>query len=104
MICANVCFGIVGALLVQLFIPKSTTISTVNITGLVDSFVKETAKQSLTSAEMEQKVNQFGEQLQQTIVQLAKQKNTVLLPNEAVIAGTNDLTGEVEKRIKGRKI
>lgn len=102
MVGSQLCFGILGALIVQLTIMHRTTpaIVTVNITGLVDSFIRETTKQSLTQVEMKQKVTRFGEQLNKTVTQISKQKHLILVPSEAVIAGSMDLTPEIANQIK----
>ncbi len=94
-------FGMLGALLIQmLFSFKTPTIATINITGLEDSFIKETSKQALSPMEMKQKVTGFAKILNQSVAELAKQKHLVLLPSEAVIAGSHDLTPEVANRVK----
>jgi hypothetical protein len=97
-------FGMLGALIIQIifsFMPfKVPMIATVNITGLEDSFIKETSKQALSPNEMKQKVTVFAKSLNQNVTELAKEKHLVLLPREAVIAGSHDLTPEVANRIK----
>lgn len=94
--------GMVGALIVQLWFVshQRSTISTVNITGMVSSFVKETAKQNLSVNEQQKKVSQFGLTMQKVIDETANNRNTVIFPSEAVIAGSEDLTQEVVMRIK----
>lgn len=101
--CSQLCFGALGALIVQLVITHQSTpiIATVNITGLEDSFIRETAKQPLSQTEMKQKVALFADRLNKTVFQLAKQKHLILVPSEAVIAGSPDLTQEVANQVKG---
>lgn len=98
----QLCFGIVGALLVQVAMTRDSlpAIATVNITSLVDSFLHETANQSLSGSEKKQRIIDFGNRLDHTISQLAAKRHLVLMPSEAVIAGSPDLTQEVANRIK----
>ncbi len=98
---SQICFGMLGALLILAIFHKNTpTIATVNITGLQDSFIKETSKQSLSDEEKKQKVEIFANKLNQSIIQIAKEKNAVILLNEAVISNHADFTQEVAKEIK----
>ncbi len=99
---SQLCFGALGALLVQLFFIQhtSSSIATVNITALQDSFVRETAKQSLSQDEMKQKVTQFSRQLNQAINKIANEKHVTLLLTEAVISDGKDYTQEVVNRVK----
>ena len=100
----QIVFGMVGALIMQIFfiflIHPAPSIATVNITGMVDSFVKETAKQTLTPDTMKQKVSQFGEGLNKTLQVLSDKKHLIIVPSEAVIVGATDLTETVQRNIK----
>ena len=94
-------FGMLGALLVLSFTHKvMPTIATVNITGLEDSFIQETSKQPLTDAEKKQKVAIFAKTLNQTVMQLAKEKHLVFMPSQAVISDTPDFTVQIAGIIK----
>lgn len=101
---SQLCFGLLGALLIQVWVAHRTppVIATVNMTGLEDSFIRETAKQALTTAEKQQKVTAFAKSLNEAIAQLAKQKHLVIVLSEAVIAGSPDLTEEIANDIKKR--
>jgi hypothetical protein len=97
---SQLCFGMLGALLILAITHRAPSIATVNITGLEDSFIRETSRQSLTDAEKKQKVTAFAKVLNQTIIKFAKEKNLVLLPSQAVISEQLDLTQEVAEQIK----
>jgi flagellar hook-basal body complex protein FliE len=100
---SHICFGVLGALLVQLvFIPQRTApaIATVNLTALQDSFIRETAKQSLSQEAMKQKVTSFSQQLTQAINKLASEKHVTILLTEAVISNGKDYTQEVANTVK----
>lgn len=94
-------FGMMGALIVQLFFSfKSPTIATVNISGLENSFIKATTNKSLSPSEMKVKVTQFAKTLNQSVIDIAKEKHVILLLSEAAVAGNHDLTAEVATRVK----
>ncbi|RDI41121.1 TrbI F-type domain-containing protein [Aquicella lusitana] len=98
----HICFGVVGALLVQfVFIQRTATaVATVNLTALQDSFIRETAKQSLSQEEMKQRVTSFSQQLTQAINKIAKEKHVTILLTEAVISNEKDYTQEIVNRVK----
>jgi hypothetical protein len=96
-------FGIIGALLILVIThSKPPTIATVNITGLEDSFIRETSKQTLTDVEKQQKVTAFARSLNQTVIKLAKDKHLVLVISQAVLSDVPDLTQVVAEQIKRR--
>lgn len=99
---SQLCFGALGALIVYMGVIQRhpPTIATVNITGLVDSFIRETTKQSLSEVEMKQKASLFSDQLTQIIKRISGREHLVLVPSEAVISGAPDLTQEVAYEIK----
>lgn len=76
------------------------TIATVNVTGMVNSFVKETAQQNLTMEQKQQKVDQFGKSMQHVLDDLAKERHIVIVMSEAVVAGATDMTPEIMLSIK----
>ena len=99
--------GLLGAVLFGIFIILSSyfsrstmNIATVNVTGLVSSFVKETSQQNLTMEQKQEKVNQFGKAMQHVMDDIAKRRHIVIMMSEAVIAGSTDLTQEVMLGIK----
>lgn len=75
-------------------------IETVDVTGLVDSFIKETVKQQLTEEEKKTRVSQFSHLLQKNINQEANDRHVVILPREAVLAGSVDVTEKIASKIK----
>lgn len=92
------CVLIAGLLTFQHTSP--TKIGMVNITAMVNSFIKETAQQSLSADEKQKKIAQFSDALQKVMTTEASEKNMVLIPSEAVIAGATDMTKEVMMAIK----
>lgn len=92
-------FGII-IILFSYFSRSTTKITTVNVTGMVSSFVKETSQQNLTMEQKQEKLNQFGKSMQHVMDDMAKRKHIVIMMSEAVIAGSTDLTQEIMMEIK----
>ena len=82
------------------FSQQTLNIATVNVTGMVSNFVKETSQQNLTMEQKQEKVNKFGLAMQHVMDTIAKQQHVVIIMSEAVIAGSIDLTQEVMVGIK----
>lgn len=98
-------FGMLGALILHVvfFGLSSSRLATVNITDIQSSFLHETMNQGLNTVQMKEKVTKFASILNNTLIELAKRKNLILVPSEAVIAGTNpDYTAVVVNQIKLR--
>ncbi len=74
-------------------------IGTVNITGLIDQFIKEESKKNVSSVLLKDHIRLFSQQLETTIQSISKQKQVVLVPREAVLAGSKDYTALVETHL-----
>jgi len=102
----QLCMGMLGAVLVilglHLYEPVSR-IGTVNITGLVDQFVKSQAKENLSHEEAKKRVQVFGGELEKTMRIISVKQNLILLPSEAVITGAKDYTDMVQKHLPPNK-
>lgn len=98
----QVCFGMLGALIVLMVVHKTPpVIAMVNITGLEDSFIRETSRLPMTEAEKKQKVERFAKTLKQAINRLAGENHFVIVPAQAVLSSDSpDLTQEVAREIK----
>lgn len=97
--------GMLGALIVHVVFSglSAPKLATVNITDIQSSFLHETMNQGLSTTQMKEKVTQFASILNSTLVDLAKKKNLILVPSEAVIAGNNpDYTASVVNQVKLR--
>lgn len=75
-------------------------IGTVNVTALIDTFVKAQTNQKLTGAEQQQRVKTFGQTLEKTMAEISAKQHMVLMPSEAVIAGEIDFTPQVQQQLK----
>jgi hypothetical protein len=92
-------FGMLGSLIILMifmfFQKPSLNVGTVNITGLVDRFIKEEAKKNLSPDLMRNEVKEFGEKMEFVLSNYSKQKNIIFFPSEAVIAGSHDYTSTI---------
>ena len=89
-------FGMLGAIvvviIVQLIHKPAPIVATVNITQIVDQFIRDAQQKNIPQNVLEKETKQFGKKLELRLKQLASQNNLVLLPKEAVIAGSLDYT------------
>jgi hypothetical protein len=74
-------------------------IATVNVTGIVREFVQSQTKLNLPPKALEQHVKSFGHQLESTLKTLSNEYHVILMPQEAVIAGAQDLTPLVRQQL-----
>lgn len=94
-------FGTMGALLVEVWINHyQSSIATINVTALQDSFIKETIKQNMNKEVMANRVALFSQQLNKSINQIVKEKQVTLIISEAVIGGSKDYTQIVAESVK----
>jgi len=96
--------GALGALCV-LFIyhalegHQQPRIATVNLTGVVNNFIKAQVGQQLSQEEQQRRVKAFGSSLEKTMKEIALKHHVVLMPSEAVIAGARDYTPVLQQRL-----
>lgn len=95
--------GLLGALTVFAVVyyhdAKPSKVATVNITAMVDQFIKQEAKKNLPQEVLKSEVKTFGKALEKELQELSKKHHLVLLPSEAVIAGSKDYTVIVRERM-----
>ena len=98
----SVLMGMCGAAIVLLLfhvLEPPQRVATVDVTGIITRFVKKEANSPLSKSEIEKKVNVFGQTLDNTLKTMARNQQLILLPKEAVIAGTQDVTREIETKV-----
>jgi type F conjugative transfer system protein TrbI len=94
-------FGMLGALIIFIFLPKDTLkVATIDITSLEESFIHETASQLISDKEKKEKVANFAKLLNQSIATLAKEKNVLFLPRQAVMSAVPDYTNTIAIKVK----
>lgn len=83
------------------FVAPRSSIGTVNITWLVDHYIKQASQKKLPPDTLKREVNAFGKALDQELKEFAKEKHVVLFLREAVIAGSHDYTKDIQDRLAG---
>ncbi|HZW61152.1 MAG TPA: TrbI F-type domain-containing protein [Candidatus Babeliales bacterium] len=100
-------FGVLGALMVfivaNFFVSPKPSIGTVNITSLVDRFIKEETIKNLPPETLKQEVKAFGRNLEKELKAFSAKNHLILLPTEAVIAGTHDYTALIRERLANQQ-
>jgi hypothetical protein len=95
--------GMSGALIIlclsHFFMPYQK-IGTVNVTGILDQFIKENTNKAISSDQLKMKVHLFGQTLEETLQVISKKEHVLLLPREAVMAGSMDYTPVVTEHLK----
>lgn len=74
-------------------------LATVDMTGLMYRFVKSEAAGSASLTEKRIEVRAFSQQLETVLQTIAREKHVILVPKEAVIAGSQDMTAEVAMQL-----
>lgn len=96
-------FGMLGTLIIMIInhfvVSPKPTIGTVNITGLVDRFIKAETAKNLSPDILKQEVKAFGQNLERELKVFSTKNHIVLLPAEAVIAGSQDYTAIIKERL-----
>lgn len=100
-------FGMLGAMvvvtIVQLNDKPTPMIATVNITQLVDQFIRDAQQKNIPQGILEKEAKQFGKKLELRLKQLAIQNNLVLFPKEAVISTVPDVSDEIRFQMTPRR-
>ncbi len=97
--------GMLGAaMLFILFhlIEPSKPVVTADVTGIINRFIKSEISAKLPAEQKQKQVQLFGTLLENTLHNFANNKQVILLPKEAVIAGAKDVTGQIEGRLKAQ--
>lgn len=99
--------GLLGALTVFAVMhwidAKPYKIGTVNITRMVDRFVKEESAKNISPDLIKNDVKVFGDALDTELKRVSEEYRLILLPSEAVISGSKDYTAMVRARISNNK-
>lgn len=95
--------GMLGASILFIFfhiLVPNKPIATVDVTHIVNDFVKSESHSKLSKSEMEIKTNNFSRALENALRQAANNQQLIIMPKEAVIAGAKDVTADVEKSVQ----
>lgn len=97
-------FGMLGALIIfmitHVYEKQDVRIGTVNITGMVDHFIKQEAGKNVQPDVLKKEVKEYGMNLNKELQDFSREKHIVLLPSEAVIAGSRDYTSTINQRMQ----
>lgn len=100
-------FGVLGALIVfiiaHFFVRPLPVIGTVNITHLVDRFIKEESAKNLSPDTLKNEVKIFSLKLERELKTVSAKHHLILLPSEAVIAGSHDYTKLIRERLANQR-
>lgn len=94
--------GMLGASLLMLvfhFIEPSKRIVTVDVTGLINHFVKLESKKKTSSDQLKIQVQIFANTLEKTLHELSDKQHMIIFPKEAIISGAVDFSEIVAERI-----
>lgn len=102
----KILYGMLGAVLVGLIIElwspaalNKPEIVTVNITGMINQYVKTLAKANLTQDQMMQQVSTFAKDIQLVIKETSKKHHWMIMPSQAVLSGGHDVTPMIQKEV-----
>jgi hypothetical protein len=98
----SVLIAVVTYLVINAFIDaafQKPTIATVDIVAITSEFIKKEAQKNHSEPEKKAAIQAFSHRLETALTVLAKKKNIVLLPREAVIKGGVDYTQQLENMI-----
>ncbi len=83
-------------------IEPSKPVVTVDVTSIINRFIKSEVTVKLPAEQKQRQVQLFGTLLENTLHNFANNKQVILLPREAVIAGAKDVSPEVEAQLKAQ--
>lgn len=97
-------FGMLGSMLIftmfYIYAPRPQKIAVVNVTAIVREFVQKETKLNKSQDDVTKETKQFGVTLEKTLKQFSKENNLLLMPSEAVFAGSQDYTFIIKNKIQ----
>jgi len=90
-LCLLLSFSIL-LIFVQISSKPTPVIATVDLASIIDTFVADLMALDLDETEQQQRVQNFSQQLERGVADLVKQHKVILLPQEAMLGGADDLT------------
>ena len=97
-------FGMLGSMVIftifYIYAPRHQNIAVVNVTAIVNDFIKNESKLNKSQEELTKETKQFGVTLEKTLKQFSKENNLLLMPSEAVFAGSQDYTSVIKNKIR----
>jgi hypothetical protein len=90
--------GVVGSVLIAARV-NAPLIATVDITALVHHTIQRESMQNLSEVELRMQLKAFSQSLEHALSTVARERDLILLPKEAVINGAIDATPFVEQQL-----
>lgn len=92
-------FLIVQLLLFMFYRTREVKPVMFNLKKTVSSFLAQASNKKLSSAEMQNMSSQFAKVMTDSVSAYAKKHHVVLIMSDAVIAGADDVTSEIQSQI-----
>ena len=96
--------GMLGALLVvlimQCVLPRQKTIATIDITNITRQFIKDEQSKNLPLETIKSESGIFAKNLEKSLKVFSIKNNLILVPKEAVLAGTEDDTRYINQLLR----
>jgi hypothetical protein len=95
-------FGMIGAIVIFIithYLTPQQMIGTVNITGIVDQFIKQESHKNLPPDVIKNEISKFGLGLEKTVHEFSQENHIILVPSEAVVSGAVDYTVIINQRL-----
>lgn len=95
---------LIGANIAAMFVWRmydpAPRLVTVDLNGIVQTFIAGTAESDLSDDDKRARTETFARELDRALQGLAARQRMIILPAPAVIAGAEDITEAVEKGLK----
>lgn len=78
---------------------KPKEIATVDIVGLTKTYIEELQAKKISKEELKQRIVRYATHLESAIQTFAKENQLILVPKEAVVAGSQDYTDNIKERL-----
>lgn len=99
----SILFGMLGSMIIlTVYVcvsPQPQKIGIVNITSIVNEFVRKESKEDKPQNVLTKEVKNFGIDLEKTLKRLSIENHVLLMPSEAVISGSQNYTDIVKNKM-----
>lgn len=100
----NILLGILGGLIafliMQHMVPAQKQLVKIDVSKIVNNYIQNAANKHLSKEKLEEETKRFAKNLESKLQILAERERIIVLPSQAIIAGGNDYTEQVEHEIK----
>lgn len=80
-------------------VAKPKQIATIDVPDIISTFIMQNNKKNLAPEATDKIVSDFSKRLSITVDNLASQENLILMPKQAVIAGSIDVTKRIKQQL-----